>query len=182
MDTQIIQIANRIKELREVLEISRTAMAEELNISLSEYDAFESAQKDIPISTIFAIANILDVDYSVLLTGDSPKMDAYTVVRKGEGVSVDRYEGYRFESLCSNFKNKIMEPMIVTLEPGDTPPKLVMHDGQELNYCLEGSVKVTVGKNEFVLREGDSIYFNPKIPHGQQAVGAKTKFLTVITG
>jgi len=181
MDTQIRQIAERIKELREVLDISMDSMARDLNISLEEYGQYESGLKDIPISTIFGIASLLDIDYSVLLTGESPRMDAYTVVRKGEGVAVDRYKGYHFESLCSNFKNKVMEPMVVTLEEGAPPPELVMHRGQELNYCLQGRVKVTVGKNEFVLSEGDSIYFNPALPHGQQAIGGTTKFLTVIT-
>lgn len=181
MDVQLKQIASRIKELREILEISKMKMAADLGVSPEEYIQYENAEKDIPISTIFSIASLLDVDYSVLLTGEGPRMDAYTVVRKGEGVAVDRYEGYHFESIASNFKNKIMEPMIVSLEQKETPPALVMHGGQELNYCLEGKVRVTVGKNSFVLTEGDSIYFNPKLPHGQEAVDGPTKFLTVIT-
>lgn len=43
-------------------------------------------------------------------------MNVHTVVRKGEGVSVDRYEGYQFESLAFNFMHRSMEPMLVTLE------------------------------------------------------------------
>lgn len=178
---QLKQIASRIKELREILELSKTKMAGDLGISLEEYKQYEQAERDIPISTIFAIATLLDVDYSVLLTGESPRMDAYTVVRKGEGVAVDRYEGYHFESIAANFKHKVMEPMIVTLEEKEAPAEFVMHSGQELNYCLSGQVKVTVGKNAFILFEGDSIYFNPRLPHRQEAVGGPTKFLTVIT-
>ena len=49
------------------------------------------------------------------------------------------------------------------------------------NYVLEGTVRVTIGKNDLVLNEGDSLYFDPTLPHGQRAVGEKgAKFLTII--
>lgn len=180
MNEQVIAIAGRIRELREILEIPVSEMAKALDITEEQYSVFEAAKEDIPISTIFAIAAVLGVDYTVLLTGESPRMTAHCVTRRGEGIAVDRYEGYHFESLAYNFKNKIMEPMLVTLEPG-REPKLVAHSGQEFNFCLTGKLRVKVGKNEFILEKGDSIYFDPRLPHGQYAMGEETKFLTVIT-
>ena len=59
-------------------------------------------------------------------------------------------------------------------------PELITHGGQEFNYILSGTVKLVIGKREFVLRAGDSIYFNPAIPHGQQALDGDATFLTVI--
>ena len=70
--------------------------------------------------------------------------------------------------------------MLVTLEKKETEPALVIHGGQEFNYVLEGTMKVTIGKNVFMLEAGDSIYFNPSLPHGQAAVSGTTKFITVI--
>ena len=84
------------------------------------------------------------------------------------------------ESLAFNFKNRQMEPMLVTLEEQEPEPALVMHSGQEFNLVLEGKVKITVGKNSFILSEGDAIYFDPNLPHGQAAVDGRTRFLTVI--
>jgi len=129
---------------------------------------------------LYEIAIILDTDATVLLTGEPPRMDTYSVVRKGDGISVDRYEGYQFESLAFNFMNRSMEPMLVTLEKKEKEPALVIHGGQEFNFVIEGRLKVTVGKNVFVLEPGDSIYFNPTLPHGQAAFDATTRFLTVI--
>jgi mannose-6-phosphate isomerase-like protein (cupin superfamily) len=45
---------------------------------------------------------------------------------------------------------------------------------------LEGKIKVMIGKREFELDAGDSIYFNPALPHCQRAVTGTAKFLTVI--
>jgi mannose-6-phosphate isomerase-like protein (cupin superfamily) len=180
MNSELMQIPKRIKELREILEISAMEMASRLNIGLEQYNKLENGEKDIPISTLYEIASILGTDCTVLLTGESPRMNTHTVVRKGEGVSVDRYAGYHFESLAYNFIGREMEPMLVTLEVKEVEPALVMHGGQEFNFVLQGTVKVTVGNKSFILNEGDCIYFNPSLPHGQAAVGGTTKFLTVI--
>lgn len=180
MNEELKQIPIRIKELREILDISELDISKKLGLSLEEYRLLESGEKDIPISTLYEIASILGTDFTVLMTGDSPKMDTHTVVLKGEGVQVDRYKGYHFETLAFNFINRTMEPMLVTLEEQSPEPALVMHSGQEFNFVVCGTVKVTVGTNSFILNEGDSIYFNPSLPHGQSAVGGKAKFLTVI--
>ena len=98
MNDELLQIPKRIKELREILEISITEMAEKLNISHDEYEKYESGEKDIPVSALYAIAAALGTDCTVLMTGESPRMDSYTIVRRGDGVRVGRYSGYYNES------------------------------------------------------------------------------------
>ena len=74
-----------------------------------------------------------------------------------------------------------MNPMLVKIDPADSP-ELVCHGGQEFNYVLEGMLRVIVGGEEYYLREGDSLYFNPNQPHAQLAMGGTSaRFLTVIT-
>ena len=179
MNIQVEQIAERIKELREILDVPAETLAGKLGISVSLYEDYELAKKDIPIGVLYGIAAELGVDSTVLLTGDVPRMDEYSLVRQGKGIKIERYVGYDFSSLAYNFKNRDMEPMIVHVTP-DTKAELFSHGGQEFNYVLKGSVKVVIGKREFVLLEGDSIYFNPIVPHCQHAVDGEATFLTVI--
>jgi mannose-6-phosphate isomerase-like protein (cupin superfamily) len=74
-----------------------------------------------------------------------------------------------------------MQPLEVTINPSDEPAKLVQHTGQEFNLVLEGTLVVVWGTREFVLNPGDSIYFNPAIPHGQRCGGeVPARFVTVI--
>ena len=123
---------------------------------------------------------MLKVDPTVLLTGEAPRMNQYTITRKGKGISVERYKEYSFQALAFNFMNRDMNPMIVNLEPKQAEPELVTHGGQEFNYVLEGVVTVLYGPHKFQLKEGDSIYFDPAIPHGQMAEFGSAKFLTII--
>lgn len=180
MKEDLTQIPARIRELREILDISTGDMAERLSVPQEEYLRFETGEEDIPISALYAIAAALGVDFTVLLTGETPRMNTQTVVRRGEGIKVDRYEGYTFSSLAFNYIGRVMEPMIVTLDPASPPAPLVTHGGQEFNYVLSGRVKVVIGQREHILCEGDSVYFDPRIPHGQSAVDEVSSFLTVI--
>lgn len=181
MIRQVEQIAARIRELREILEVPAEQIASEIDVSAEAYIRYENAEDDIPVGKLYLIANALGVDPTVLLIGDGPRMADYTVVRQGNGVSVERYKGYKFTSLAYNYIGRQMEPMIVSLDPSEAKPELVTHQGQEFNYVLEGTVAVMLRDREYILKAGDSIYFNPVIPHGQRAVGgAPARFLTII--
>lgn len=179
MNSQIEQISSRIKELREILELAPEQIASKIGLTLEEYQNYESAKNDIPIGVLYAIATELGIDPTVLLTGESPRMDEYTIVRNGRGINIERYPGYSFSSLAFNYKHREMEPLLVTLSPNEEA-ELVIHGGQEFNYVIEGKIRIIIGDKEFLLNAGDSIYFNPALPHGQRAVGKEAKFLTII--
>lgn len=174
------QIAARIREMREILDMSGEQVAAELDIEPALYRQYETGESSVPISTLYALAKIFSVDFTVLLTGDAPRMGDYTLVRAGEGVGVDRYPGYSYAALAFNYIGRTMEPMIVSLQGDGQPADLVSHGGQEFNLVLEGKVKLIIGNHEFVLGVGDSCYFNPRLPHAQHAYQGPARFLTVI--
>jgi len=180
MNSELQQISKRIRELREILEISAQKLADTIGVCAADYAQMESGEKDIPISLLYEIAAQLGTDVTVLLTGDAPRMNSYTVVRRGEGLKVERYEGYHYENLAFNFQNRSMDPMLVTLEKKEIEPALVTHGGQEFNMVLEGKMRVTIGRQVFELNAGDCVYFDASLPHGQAAIEGKTRFVTVI--
>jgi transcriptional regulator with XRE-family HTH domain len=174
------QIPGRIRELREILEISAFDMAADIGMSLETYTRYENGEQDIPISVLYGIANRLGTDVTVLITGEDPKMASAAVCRKGKGVKVERYPGYEYSSLAYNFKGRTMEPLQVFLDPSRPQAEPVSHHGQEFNFVTEGRVKVTVGGSDHILAAGDSIYFDARLPHGQSAVDGPAQFITLI--
>jgi transcriptional regulator with XRE-family HTH domain len=180
MDDSLAQIPGRIRELREIMQISAIDMAGDIGIALETYQKYEAGELDIPISVLYKISAQLGVDATVLLTGEGPRMDTAAVCRKGKGVRVERFPGYEFSSLAYNFKERTLEPLLVYLDPAKEAAAPVTHSGQEFNYVVEGKVKVNVGKREYELAAGDSIYFDARIPHGQSAIDGPAQFLTII--
>ena len=175
------QMAARIRELREVCGYSSAEVAQKLQIPEADYIRCETDGSDVPINILFRLAAVLGVDLNELLTGRSPHLESYCLVKRGQGKTIDRYPGYTFQSLAHTYKHRVMEPLLVTVEPSEEDPSPVSHGGQEFNLCLEGTMELLFNGKAVRLEAGDSVYFNPSRPHGQRAVGGRARFLTIIT-
>ncbi len=183
MSEQIKLIAARIKELREISGLTIETLASELNIPEDTYLSFESGETDIPVSFLYQIATRFNVELTAILTGEGPRLHTYQVVRKGKGVSVERREQYKYQSLAYNFAGKKAEPFIVTAaaESENSPVHFNSHKGQEFNYVIEGTLKIIINGHEIVLEEGDSIYFDSSANHGMKALnGKQARFIAII--
>lgn len=183
MQQKIREIASRVRELRELSEISVEQMAESLNVPILSYQRYENGSEDIPASILYKIAADLQVDMGLLLTGEAPRMHIFTVTRKGKGVDVERRKQYSYQNLAANFIHKKAEPFMVTVDPkpDTSQPKKNAHPGQEFNFVLEGRLKIYIHQNEIELEAGDSIYFDANYEHAMEALdGQPAKFLAII--
>ena len=182
MNEHIQMISERIRELREIFGLTQEEMATETGVDTKKYIEYETSGENIPISVLYHISQKFGVDLSEILTGEPARISTLQVCKRGKGKTIKRYPGYMFESLAPRFTQKIMEPLLVTLNPGEPEAALVTHSGQEFNLVLEGVIVITYDDKEYVLNAGDAVYFDPTHPHGQKAIGKdKARFLTVIT-
>ena len=182
MREEMLAISERIRELREIFGMTEAEMARETGVATEKYIEYESNGENIPISVLYHISQKFGVDLSEILTGEPARLSTLQICRRGKGKTIDRYPGYMFESLAPRFTHKIMEPLLVTLIPGEPEAALVTHGGQEFNLVLEGLIVITYDDKEYVLNAGDAVYFDPTHPHRQRAIGeGKARFITVIT-
>lgn len=183
MDEQIKLIAERLRGLRDVLELSPEEIANDCGLSLKEYEAAESGESDISVSMLQKISRQYGIALDALMFGEEPRMSAYFITRAGKGISIERTKAYKYQSLAAGFINRLADPFIVTVEPKseDEPMQMNSHSGQEFNYVLEGSMMLNINGKEVILHEGDSLFFNSKLPHGMRALNGKNvRFLAVI--
>ena len=182
---ELKMVAARMKGLREINGVSVETLAKELGITKSLLLDYESGEVDIPVGILFQVAQRFGVELSSLITGEEPRLRTYAVTRKGKGVSVERRQDYKYQSLAYNFINKKAEPFLVIVEPEKEPAPVNFnsHPGQEFNYVLEGTLKVILNGYEVVLDEGDALFFDSSMEHGMKAMGGRpAKFLAVIVG
>ena len=180
----LIQIAQRLKGLREAMDITVEAMAAMCEVDADKYALMERGEADIAMSTLQRIASKCGVELPALLFGDEPRMSSYFVTRRGQGAVVERSKAYRYRSLAAGFAGRKADPFIVTVHPlpaGAPLPPETSHAGQEFNLVLEGSLRLQVGGRTVELAAGDSIYFNAELAHRAIATGdAPVKFLAII--
>lgn len=181
MKERLEEIGARLRELRELSKVTAEEMAEHLKVPVDTYNAYEEGRLDIPASKLIEIARKFDVGMGLLLTGDEPKMNVFTVTRKGGGDEVERRAQYHYQSLAGKFAHKKAEPFIVTIEPRSEKPQEYSHPGQEFEYVLEGTLKIHIHDNEVVLNAGDSIFFDSSYKHAMEAIHDRpAKLLAVV--
>ena len=171
MDEQLKQIGERLRGLRDVLDIPVSEMAETIGISADKYEKIEQGEMDITISNLMKIAHKYGVSTEELIFAEAPHMKSYYVTRKGQGMSIERTKAYKYQSLVGGFVGHKADVFIVTVEP---------KPGAHTVYknVLEGKMELYIAGKTIILEEGDSIYFDSTKPHGMLAVGDKAvKFL-----
>ena len=183
MTEDIKQIGQRLKGLRDVLDIEASEVAALCGITTEQYEKMERGESELSVANLQKIAREYQVDLDVLLFGEEPHMSNYFLTRRGQGLSVERHKAYHYESLASGFRGRKAEPFIVTVspKPDDAPRESNAHPGQEFNMVFEGTLELTIGEKVLTLNVGDSIYFDATQPHGMRALeGKPVKFLAII--
>lgn len=185
MEAQLAEIAQRIRTLREILEISAEDMAEKTGVSVEEYCRLESGENDFSFTFLYECAQAFGVDLMELVTGEQPRLSFYSIVRKGTGLPIKRRKGFTYQHLAYLFKDKVAEPFLVTApfsqEEQDQPIHLSYHKGQEFDLVLKGSLKCAMEDHIEILHEGDAIYYDSGKGHGMVATdGEECTFLAVV--
>ena len=174
LDYKIMEMAARIRELREIMGFTAAEMAVKTDVSTDEYLRCENGESDLNFAFIYRCALAFNVDVTDIIEGKSPTLKSYTVTRKGQGQRIEQAHGMVYYNLASAFQNRIAEPLYVRSEYSEEAQhkdiELTTHAGQECDLIIEGHLKVQVGEHKVVLGPGDSIYYDSGTPHGMIAV------------
>ena len=174
LDFKIMEMAGRIRELREIEGLTRTEMAQKTGVSVEEYTTCEEGRSDLNFAFIYRCALALGVNVTDIIEGHSPTLKSFTVTRKGDGQEIANAHGMTYYNLAYAFQNRIAEPLYVRSAYHEGAEKhdieLTSHAGQECDLVIEGHLMVQIGDHRETLGPGDSIYFNSDTPHGMIAV------------
>ncbi len=129
------------------------------------------------------IARVLGITISFLV-GEEQQQTCFGIVKKGERPLVTRKGtalDYSYEAVAHTFPNKKMEPFILTLPYKPKKKTMHQHEGEEILFVLNGTMKFLHGYREYIVEEGDCIYFDSGFPHFGESLGRKeTKCFMVI--
>ena len=177
LDFKIMEMADRIRELREIEGITPEEMARATDVTVEEYIANESGEGDLTFAFIYRCAKVFNVNVTEIIEGVSPNLASYTVTRSGNGQKISNAHGMTYYNLAYAFQNRIAEPLYVkckfSLEAQSKDIELTTHAGQELDIVVDGQLMVQVGGHKEILGPGDSIYYDSDKPHGMIACGGK---------
>ncbi len=182
MEQAYKDIAPRLRGLRDALDLSVAGLAAKAQVSEQEIERYESGQHEIPVGFLMKVAHACGVDLTVLISGSESRLTDFSLVKKGEGLSVDRRKDYDYKHLAYRFTGRKMEPFLIRVPPkAEKDMNMVSHPGQEFIYMLEGRLEIRVADSVLVLEPGDSLYFDSQNRHALRGLdNAEAVFLDVI--
>ena len=182
---QLMEVALRIRELREIVGYTTEEMAARTGVTEEQYIAYEMGAMDLPFTFLHKCSLALGVELIQLLEGHSAKLSSYTVTRKGMGLVTASEDGIMIQNMAAMFRQKLATPYWVTYqysaELQNQPIHTTTHGGQEFDLVVKGSLKVRIGDHTEILHEGDSVFYDSSTPHGMIAIdGEDCVFLAMI--
>ena len=176
------EIGARIKDLREIAEVSIEEAAKGTGVSPELLLKYENGELDVPMGELSDIAKYYNVEMTDLLSGGGPMLHTFSFVKKGRGINIERGNRYKYQHLAYNFAGRTAEPFLVTVDSApDEEIHLNRHEGQEFNYCVEGKLMIVIDGQECILEPGDSLYFDSMTPHGMRSLDGKpARFLAIL--
>lgn len=77
-------------------------------------------------------------------------------------------------------KHKKMQPYIINLTDDIVGDNFYMHYREAFMYVLKGVFELTIGDNQVVLTEGDSIYMDASLEHRFRSVNGSEVTVLVV--
>jgi len=156
-------ISKKIRELRTQQGLTLKELSEKTALSVSFLSQVERGASSLAITSLKKIADALGVKMTYFF--ETPENEQYTV--RNEQQQSFQLEGSEtvYARLAGQFSGRTLEPMKVILPPKHKQTPKFNHPGEEFYYVLKGSVRMCVGQEVYLLREGDAIHFPSRLSH-----------------
>lgn len=166
-----INIGAKIKELRKKRKMNISDLASDAELSPGLISQIERNMVTPSIVSIWKIAQSLGVSVGYFFEEEA-KNNTSPVVKRNSRKRITASNNNAIYELLSADLNRKIEFLYITIKVGDYSSKnFVTHEGEECGLVLKGKMMVKMENEEYILEEGDSIYFDSTIPHRYINVG-----------
>jgi len=179
-----VAIGREVREFRKKLDMTVADLAKLADLSAGMLSKIENGMTSPSLDTLQALSRALHVPVTAFFRRYEEERDA-TFVPAGQGLTIERRgtrAGHQYQLLGHTLrKNIAVEPYLITLtEKSDVFP-IFQHAGVEFLYMLEGEVGYRHGNKTYVMRPGDSLFFDADAPHGPDELRKlPIRFLSII--
>ncbi|MBQ6621691.1 MAG: helix-turn-helix domain-containing protein [Mogibacterium sp.] len=158
-----MEIGERLKRLRIERGLTQEELADRAELSKGFISQMERDLTSPSIATLEDILICLGTDLNDFFSTREKPQVVFT--DEDYFVKEDEARRHRIEWIVPNAQKNRMEPIRLTLQPGGSTMPDNPHEGEELGYVIRGSVRIHIGKDLHLVREGETFYLYPDEEH-----------------
>ena len=185
VEEYVSKIAQRIKNRRIELGLSIREAARLTDTSPSTIQKIESNEMVPSIAILMKIARGLNQKVTSFFENASEPRKVVLVRHDERRSTTIPASGLKVEDLGSSIEDARLEASILTIEKGGSSGKdPLIHEGEEIKFCMKGKIGYTISDEEYVLEAGDCIHFKSGNPHywKNEDAGTTRVFSVVFNG
>ena len=190
MTEQNAFVGHKIKGIRESKNLSLEEIAERSGLSAEQIISIENDQNLPSLGPLIKIARALGVRLGTFMDDNdalgpvvcrAADREASRSISFSNGAA-DARKHMEYHPLAQQKAGRHMEPFVIDINPAENPDfQLSAHEGEEFIYVMSGEVEIAYGKEKYVLKEGDSIFYDSIVKHHVHgAPGKSAKILAVV--
>ena len=156
--------------------MSLRELSKQSGLSVGFLSLVERGRSSLALTSLSNVAKALGLELSNFFpseeTGEETRQKAsplpYVYRAGGEGQLGIISSQRTYTMLSPRGPGLVLEPMFVTVQPGDNMDEPYAHDGEEFAYVLSGELVFIVEGVEYRLYPGDSIYLRSTVSHAMR--------------
>lgn len=182
-DKQQMEIGRNIRRIRRDVIMTQQQLADACGLTKSMISKVENGAVVPALSTLTKIALALKVKVSQLIESENQQPSMMTVNPfDNPSQFVTTAMGYQIYNPAAGLNDRMTQPILVTAYEGEVKPHLVDHPGEEYLFVFDGEMTFTVGDKVYLLRRGDSLFFDATQSHGIRSVKGMVQYVDIFVG
>jgi transcriptional regulator with XRE-family HTH domain len=174
----MIKIGERIKNLRQLSNLTQEELAERANLTKGFISQIERDLTSISLDSFLQLLEAMDENIPDFFRGTSEEKIVY---RQKDRVAIEKEKIEKFELLVPGSTNRRLEPILLTLRKGESTPKEKPHEGEEFGFVLHGRINLRLGKEILKLKKGECFYLSADKEHWLHNSGSREAMILWIS-
>lgn len=176
-----MKIGERLKRLRMINSLTQEELASRADLTKGFISQLENDATSPSIATLKDIVDVFGVSMQEFFSDAAD--DENVVFGKDARVqATDDDEKIQVELLVPGAQNREMDPVLVTLEPGEEMDEQQFHEGEEFGFVLLGKIQLRLDDRLHTIKKDECFYFTSDKKHSVKNIGkTSAKILWVVT-
>jgi quercetin dioxygenase-like cupin family protein len=183
---EVTAVGAAIRSRRRRQGLSLRDLSRLTGFSIGFLSLVERGRSSLALTSLYKVAKALDSEVAEFFQPNGSVPEEHPpphVTRAEEHPEISIAGSNRtYRLLSDRARNRVLEPLLVTVQPTEKVEEPYSHDGEEFAYVLSGELLCIVAGTPYRLGPGDSIYFPATVPHAiHNDTGDPARVLWVLT-
>ena len=152
-----MEIGSKLKELRVLKGLTQEELADRAELSKGFISQLERDLTSPSIATLMDILQCLGTSIGEFFNETPEEQIVFGKTDYFE--KHDQELKNEIKWIIPNAQKNMMEPILLTLEPGGETYPDNPHEGEEFGYVLQGNISIHIGSKTYKAKKGESFYF-----------------------